>query len=1474
MGCSTQFFRYISERYPMTSQLIEENKIPEFDNFYVDFNGIIHACSHPNDGDAHFRMSEEQIFTSIFSYVDMLFGKVKPKKLFFMAVDGVAPRAKMNQQRSRRFRTAKEAKEVREKAEKKGEKLPDEKAFDSNCITPGTTFMARLSEQLRYFVNKKITEDANWRECQVVLSGHDVPGEGEHKIMEYIRLAKAQPDYNPNVRHCLYGLDADLIMLGLLSHDPHFCLLREEVKFGPAARRKKETNLESINFYLLHLSLMREYLNLEFHDIEPTLPFPYNLENIIDDFILLAVFVGNDFLPNLPDLHIHENGLERLFEVYKKVLPSMGGYVNESGVVNTSRLQLVLDEMNIWEQEVFEREYADSNWFKGKQAKHVKEMEGARRRNKLVLTAPQRIIFEEVKSFVLSHRKSHVASSTEELLDALRMPNTFPARERRFIADLAAELHLEVSWDEYDDEDQNLVVFRLPGTTESAKTASDEAVIEENGGDDDGDEWVDESEESDDPEAVAAIDRVLTKYERAKVVEEEEEDFDTRHTRAVQERMDEWKRNYYREKLEISYDDPEEMHKLVYRYVEGLQWVMHYYYSGVASWGWFYNYHYAPRISDLKGVDKMEFHFELGTPFRPFEQLMGVLPSASMDLIPLAYRDLMIDVNSPIRDFYPTEFEQDLNGKKQEWEAVVKIPFIDEERLLKAMSSREHRLTEEERRRNSFGTSTLFRYNPGQPIFYQSSLPGFFPDLVRCQASMEPFYLPTLDGLHLVPGLCEGVFLGAETLAGFPTLQTLPHTAQLGYHGVNVHGSESKNKSMIVHIQNPKEGEKTEKIAKEMVGRRVFVGWPFIREAMVVAVSDCLFKYEKIKFGDRRESRVLNNPHSPQAINFWKAKAEKIEHYYSKRLGVMTGPVEVLLHVRPLKGLKRLDTGAFVKEYEGQDKEFEQALQMVLPEVISEDPRFLEKDAPPLSEEFPPGTKVFFLGDHAYGVAAQVSETTSASVSVMLAFFPNERTEIDKFKSIVANRLDLKYYPSYKVAEKVGISGHALSKVTASFMVVTSDGQKTNLGLSLKFEAKSLKVIGYSRKNGRFWEFSEKAIELIQEYKNEFPELFERLVGHGDQFAQASDIFPDNPDSKVKEVKTWLNKKGVRDLEAVSLFCDQLDKECVGQIVTLEDECQQNKSPKTIKKAIVKGIPRQAILKPSHAVYRLQNQTFSLGDRVVMVKDSGSVPLAVKGVVVGINAKTLDVVWDVPFMSGTTLDDRCPTYRGSSVEFNTCLNLTRQQFIVSTNPNAHSTQHQNSTMMRPRQQQPRIGPYPAVQPPPGQVPAAGFHPAPTRGGATVRIMTNPNRGRGGALRGNAWNINGQSHTNGTETTNSVPNGVHKQPNQPRDHHGESEANNGLRQETTSSDSRSSNGPQRSRGSFRGERGHPRGATTYMPAQESPRAFGPSRGFINARGRGFGRGRGFVSRGAPSGYRGRARGRGAPASAPSAQEITS
>jgi 5'-3' exoribonuclease 1 len=81
---------------------------------------------------------------------------------------------------------------------------------------------------------------------QVVLSGHQAPGEGEHKIMERIRLSRAQPNYNPNLCHCLYGLDADLIMLGLLSHDLHFCLLHEEVQVRPFFPEERKCKVFSL----------------------------------------------------------------------------------------------------------------------------------------------------------------------------------------------------------------------------------------------------------------------------------------------------------------------------------------------------------------------------------------------------------------------------------------------------------------------------------------------------------------------------------------------------------------------------------------------------------------------------------------------------------------------------------------------------------------------------------------------------------------------------------------------------------------------------------------------------------------------------------------------------------------------------------------------------------------------------------------------------------------------------------------------------------------------------------------------------------------------------------------------------------------------------------------------------------------------------------------------------------------------------
>lgn len=103
----------------------------------LDMNGIIHNCTHNDSDSPTYRMTEEKMFIAIFNYIEHLFGKIRPRKLFFMAIDGVAPRAKMNQQRARRFRTALDAEKAKERALREGVEMPTEDAFDSNCITPG-----------------------------------------------------------------------------------------------------------------------------------------------------------------------------------------------------------------------------------------------------------------------------------------------------------------------------------------------------------------------------------------------------------------------------------------------------------------------------------------------------------------------------------------------------------------------------------------------------------------------------------------------------------------------------------------------------------------------------------------------------------------------------------------------------------------------------------------------------------------------------------------------------------------------------------------------------------------------------------------------------------------------------------------------------------------------------------------------------------------------------------------------------------------------------------------------------------------------------------------------------------------------------------------------------------------------------------------------------------------------------------------
>jgi len=161
----------------------------------------------------------------------------------------------MNQQRSRRFRAAQEAADKEEERresiklfEAMGHPVSDEtmnkKSWDTNAITPGTPFMDLLSKSLKYWISWKLTNDPGWKDVKVILSDSSVPGEGEHKIVDWIRRQRTDPGWDANTSHVIYGLvsfllcsgeckadyqDADLIMLALATHEPNFRVLREDV---------------------------------------------------------------------------------------------------------------------------------------------------------------------------------------------------------------------------------------------------------------------------------------------------------------------------------------------------------------------------------------------------------------------------------------------------------------------------------------------------------------------------------------------------------------------------------------------------------------------------------------------------------------------------------------------------------------------------------------------------------------------------------------------------------------------------------------------------------------------------------------------------------------------------------------------------------------------------------------------------------------------------------------------------------------------------------------------------------------------------------------------------------------------------------------------------------------------------------------------------------------------------------------------
>ena len=302
MGIPT-YFKYITTQY---DNLIINKLDKPINRLFLDLNCAIHPKAQKVLGEYPNLKNkldlEKKIYYEVLDYIKYLLEFTQPQDLLFLAIDGVAPRAKIQQQRYRRFKAAKDLKDKKKIYAKHSEPFI-KNDWDTNAITPGTTFMTGLSKYLGLEL-KKVSNN-----IKIILSDSNDPNEGEHKIFNYIKKNFNKSNDEIDV---IYGLDADLIMLSLTTFNSNIYLLREYVEFGNIVNKVDHSPFLYLDIYRFKNCIIEE---LRENGLKLS-----NNNNIITDYVFLCFLMGNDFLPHTLSLAIKNGGINILLEYYLDIV--------------------------------------------------------------------------------------------------------------------------------------------------------------------------------------------------------------------------------------------------------------------------------------------------------------------------------------------------------------------------------------------------------------------------------------------------------------------------------------------------------------------------------------------------------------------------------------------------------------------------------------------------------------------------------------------------------------------------------------------------------------------------------------------------------------------------------------------------------------------------------------------------------------------------------------------------------------------------------------------------------------------------------------------------------------------------------------------------------------------------------------------------------------------------------------------------
>jgi len=336
------YFSYIVKNHIHIIQKYIKNKM-NIRNLYLDCNSIIYDAVRNIDfstikvNDVTTKMISNKVISKIEEYIST----IQPSQNIIIAFDGVAPVAKLEQQRTRRYKSWYQT-EISKTIFKNSK--PD--VWNTTAITPGTIFMKELND----FIMKHFTEPSKYGVEKLIVSTSNECGEGEHKIFDYIRN-NVNDHFDKST--VIYGLDADLIMLSInhLPISPQIYLYRETPEFIKSI----DNSLEPNESYLMDIPELTRIITTDMNNGKEFVNDQQ--KNRIYDYIFLCFFLGNDFMPHFPALNIRTGGIDKLLNAYKATIGSSADdYLTDGKNIQWKNLRKIVAFLAEREEEYIQNE--------------------------------------------------------------------------------------------------------------------------------------------------------------------------------------------------------------------------------------------------------------------------------------------------------------------------------------------------------------------------------------------------------------------------------------------------------------------------------------------------------------------------------------------------------------------------------------------------------------------------------------------------------------------------------------------------------------------------------------------------------------------------------------------------------------------------------------------------------------------------------------------------------------------------------------------------------------------------------------------------------------------------------------------------------------------------------------------------------------------------------------------------------------